>query len=272
MLYRSDNIIIVNIAWQKSFSRVDMNLKAISKRGWGGMNYVLLYNPELQETNDRVQSINDIYEKQVMDDVAITDLTLINTGKGSMGLTMDMFLNNALQKKALGKLTAAEKKENRRQAGMLRKYGGAQLSAGLMAITDGYAIGPDCIAWTHRTRLDTEIKAIEKETAGRLERFKLKEKVDDVLAKGATPEAGKWNNHDLKFMIQWFQRDVDKAMPKNKEGLLIFYCETRTRVVHGTYPHEDVAAPVTSSVYASHYVPSQDNCNNFAVAAVGYLC
>jgi hypothetical protein len=154
MLERCDIVRIVNIARQKSFARVDTNLKAIAERGWGALNYVLLDHPELQETKDRVESINDIYKKQVMDGVEITDLTSLNTDKGSMGLAMDMFLDNALQDKALGKLTVAEKKEKRRQAGMLRKDGGARLSAGLMVITDGYAIGPDCIAWARRTRLE----------------------------------------------------------------------------------------------------------------------
>jgi hypothetical protein len=179
----------------------------------GGLNYVLLDHPELQETKDRVESINDIYKKQVMDGVEITDLTSLNTDKGSMGLTMDKFLDNALQDKALGKLTAAEKKEKRRQAGMLRKDGGAWISAGLMIIKDGYAIGPDCLAWARRTRLEKEQKARDKQMTERLEQLKLKSKVDAVLAKGATPETGKWNNHDLKVMIQWFKRDGDKSMP-----------------------------------------------------------
>jgi hypothetical protein len=132
-----------------------------------------------------------------------------------MGLTMDMFLDNALQERALGKLTAAEKKEKRRQVGILRKDCGARLSAGLVVITDGYVIGPDCLARARRTRLDKERKARKKETAGRLERVKLKEKVDAVLAKGATLEAGKWNDHDLKVTIECLKRDGNKAMPKN---------------------------------------------------------
>jgi hypothetical protein len=266
-LKRSDIVRIVNVAWQKSFARVDTNLKAIAERGWPPLNYVLLDHPELQEMNDRVQSINDIYEKQVMDGVAITDLTLINTEKGSMGLTMYMFLDNSLQEKALGKLTAAEKKEKRRQAGMLRKDGGARVSAGLMVITYGYDIGPDCLSWARRTRLDKERKAREKERAGRLERVKLKEKVDAVLAKWATPEAGKWNTHDLKVMIQWFKRDGDKATPNNKECLLLSYRETHTRVVQGTYPHE---AAATASASASHYVPSQPSCKTFDVASADF--
>jgi hypothetical protein len=102
----------VNIAWQKSFYRVDTNLKAIAERGWAPLTYVILDHPELQEMNDRAQSINDIYENQVMDSDAITDLTLLNTDKGSVGLTMDMSLDNVLQEKALGKLTAAGKRKS----------------------------------------------------------------------------------------------------------------------------------------------------------------
>jgi hypothetical protein len=169
-----------------------------------------------------------------MDGVEITDLTSLNTDKGSMGLTMDMFLDNALQDKALAKLTAVEKKEKRRQAEILRKDGGARFSAGLVVITDGYVIGPDCLAWARRTWLDKEQKARDKQMAGQLERLKLNAKVDAVLAEGATPgTAGRWNKHDLKVMIQWFKRDGDKAIPKNKEGVLLRYRETHTRIVHG---------------------------------------
>jgi hypothetical protein len=75
-----------------------------------------------------------------------------------MGLTMDMLLVNELQEKALGKLTVAEKKENWRLYGMSRKDSGARLSAGLTVIIDGYVIGPDCLAWACRTRLDKERK------------------------------------------------------------------------------------------------------------------
>jgi hypothetical protein len=136
-------------------------------------------------------------------------------------------------------LTAAEKKEKRRQAVMLRKDGGARLSAGLVVITDGYAIGPDFLAWARRTQLDKDQKAREKQMTGRLERLKLKAKADAFLAKGVTPETGKWNNHDLKVMIQWFKRDGDKAIPKNKKGFLMRYRETHTHAFHdgrGTYP------------------------------------
>jgi hypothetical protein len=177
-LERSDIVRIVNIVWHKSFARFNTNLKSISERGWVSLKYVLLDHPELQERKDRVESIKDIYKKQVMDGVEITDLNSLNTDKGSMGLTIEMFLYNALQEKALGKLTAAEKKEKRRQAGIPRKDGGARLYAGLMIITDVYAIGHYCLAWFRHTRLEKEQKAMEKQMEGRLEQLKLKAKVD----------------------------------------------------------------------------------------------
>jgi hypothetical protein len=97
--------------------------------------------------------------------------------------------------------------------------------------------------------------------------------VDAVLVKGAKPETGQWSNHDLKVMIQWFKRDGDKAMPKNKEGLLLRYRETHTRVVHGdrgTYPHEDVSAAVAYPSCFAFSPTSQQNTKALAVAAAGY--
>jgi hypothetical protein len=135
----------------------------------------------------------------------------------------------------LGQLSAAAKKEKRRQTGLARKDGGARVSAGLQVITDGYAIGPECLAWARRTRVERERKEIEKAKAGVLARQSLKEKVKDVIQKGPAPQSGKWNNHDLKVMIQWYKRAGDGDMPKNKEGLLLRYRETCDRVMPGSY-------------------------------------
>jgi hypothetical protein len=98
-----------------------------------------------------VKSSNDTYAKQVRNGVEITDITMLNTNNVSMGQCMDMFIGHTAQENALGKLTVVEKKEKRRQAGLAKKAGCAQISAGLVAITDGYAIGPTCLAWARRT-------------------------------------------------------------------------------------------------------------------------
>jgi hypothetical protein len=71
--------------------------------------------------------------------------------------------------------------------------------------------------------LEKEIQAKAKQREVMLERILLKDKVDVVLAKGQAPTEGKWNDTDLKVMIQWYKRDGDKAMPKNKDCLLLRY-------------------------------------------------
>jgi hypothetical protein len=157
----------------------------------GALSCILLYHPELQETNDRVKSIKEMYEKKVRDGINITDLSALNTYQGSMALCMDMFLNQKVKETALGKMTPAEKKDKRRLTGQMKKDRGARLSAGLMVITDGYAIGPQCLAWDRRTRLEKERKEEAKQRAGRLERIRLQDKVNMVLAKSVAPEAGK---------------------------------------------------------------------------------
>jgi hypothetical protein len=78
---------------------------------------------------------------------------MLNTENGAMGQCMDMFLDHKVQENALGKLTAVEKKEKRRQKGLVKKAGVTRISAGLIAITNGYAIGPNCLAWSRRTWL-----------------------------------------------------------------------------------------------------------------------
>jgi hypothetical protein len=122
--------------------------------------------------------IHEIYAKQVRDGVENIDLTMLNIYKGAMGQFMEMFLDHKVQENALGKLSAAEKKHKRHQAGMTKKACGDQISAGPMAITDGYAIVPECLAWAHCTRLKKERKANAKEIAGRIECMWLKEKVE----------------------------------------------------------------------------------------------
>jgi hypothetical protein len=42
------------------------------------------------------------------------------------------------------------------------KDGGARVSVGLQVITDGYAIGPECLAWAWITQVERERKEIEK--------------------------------------------------------------------------------------------------------------
>jgi hypothetical protein len=92
-----------------------------------------------------------------------------------MGLCMDMFLDHNVMETTLGKMTPAEKKEKRSQKGERKKDRGAMLSAGLVAITDGYVIGPQCLAWARMMYLEKERKEDAKKRADRLYRIHLQD-------------------------------------------------------------------------------------------------
>jgi hypothetical protein len=60
------------------------------------------------------------------------------------------------------------KKERLRQAGLAKKAGGARISAGLMAVTNGYTSGPESLTWAHLTLLEKERQKKAKQRHGRL--------------------------------------------------------------------------------------------------------
>jgi hypothetical protein len=114
---------------------------------------------------------------------------------------MDMFLDQHVKEMALGKMTPAGKETKMRLTGQTKKDWGARISVGLIAITYGYAIGPQCLAWAYRTWLEKERKREAKQRAGRFEIIRLHDKVNMVLAKGVTPDAGKWDCHIMAIKI-----------------------------------------------------------------------
>jgi hypothetical protein len=112
---RSDIVRIVNIAWQKSFVRIEENKRAIAARGLGPLNYILLDHPGLlQDIKDRVRTINEIYEKHIRDGADITDLATLNTEQRSRASVWTCFLLPIKKREATA--DGPEKKGARGQA------------------------------------------------------------------------------------------------------------------------------------------------------------
>jgi hypothetical protein len=96
---------------------------------------------------------------------------------------------------------------------------------------------------------------------------KCRGKSRDVRTNSVEGEGGFYN--DRKVMIQWFKRDGDKATPKNKDGLFIWYRETHTGIVT-TYPCVDDAADATPTPTAVVAVAQSTNDpKKLAIAAAG---
>ena len=57
---KSDLMILINIAWNKSFGRIDMNKKAITHRGWGSYNRNILTLSRIRATMTETEKQNDV--------------------------------------------------------------------------------------------------------------------------------------------------------------------------------------------------------------------
>jgi hypothetical protein len=127
VLKRSNIVRTVNVAWQSSSDKVDTNKRAIAALGWGPLNYIIIDHPEVPETKKRLQSISEIYAKQVKYGVEVTYLTSLNTEKGYVGVCMDIFLDHKFQENALGKLPGIRKKESLLHEGLFKNTVGDQI-------------------------------------------------------------------------------------------------------------------------------------------------
>jgi hypothetical protein len=88
-------------AWSNSFGRVAANKKAIAKRGWGLFYYVLIDNPEMQETQERVKNRGkSAYQLAQARGCEIIDVCDLNTAEGSSGDSFMMFVEEVAKKKA----------------------------------------------------------------------------------------------------------------------------------------------------------------------------
>jgi hypothetical protein len=128
-----------------------------------------------------VRLIKEIYEQQVKDGVDVADISSLNTDTGAMCLAMKMFLYHQVEENALGQLSVAANKDKRCQTGLSSEDGVARVSVGLQVITDGYTIGPECLDWDRRTRVEREMREMEKAKSGVLAREFLKEQVEHVV-------------------------------------------------------------------------------------------
>ena len=55
-----DLMLLINIAWNRSFARVDKNRRAIVERGWGPYNHYILTFSHVRATITETDKLNDL--------------------------------------------------------------------------------------------------------------------------------------------------------------------------------------------------------------------
>jgi hypothetical protein len=142
----TDIIPLINMAWVKSFARVDTARKAIIKRGWYALNYVLLDHPGLirecvQEENG-TNTTTDTTNSNCTNAAAVAKA--VNTdGAASSGL-----LETLLEEKAkeIGRINKYEERKKQQQT-MEERYnaltGAGTLTSGQLAINNIWQLNGD---------------------------------------------------------------------------------------------------------------------------------
>ena len=94
-LLHTDVIPIVNYAWTCSFAKERTNLKAISDRGWGPVNWILLSHPEIQSTNLKNESSIEATRNNGLHDNSPITVTDVNINGGFAGTVIASILRQA---------------------------------------------------------------------------------------------------------------------------------------------------------------------------------
>ena len=72
---KSDLILLINIAWNKLFTRIDINKKDIADRGWGPYNRNILTLFHIRATMTETDQINEMKYEVVLSPSSVSTFT-----------------------------------------------------------------------------------------------------------------------------------------------------------------------------------------------------
>ena len=243
----TDLIPLINIAWNASFARKDINKKAIAARGWNPLNYHLLMDPDLRATMTTTERQNEpskitlpssMKPKQVNETSNTSNATpnlydneTISTQQSSLNFSTGVSAecltalvgNQQLmearerikREKAHGEDLANRLKAAKRiPAGFVRKEGTNRLGKTVFEVCKE--------KYKRKKWLERKKKQKEKE-----DYFNLKHKADALLSSGK--DVTKMSNRDLSTILKSLRRNGDKRLPAKKVEMLRTFEEWKER-------------------------------------------
>ena len=221
-LLRTDVIPIVNYAWKRSFAKERTNLKAISDRGWGPLNRILLSHPEIKSTNLKnespIESNDGIHDNSPI----AMNATDLNINGGFAGNVIASILRQAQRDQQtienLNKskedgldFTTAMKNTTKWTAGVLFDKGKCYLDEEVLRLASDAREKKESKFWeTIRSNVST-FKKIKKDYE--VSALKLKEYLPDKVDKLPIKV--------LSLLCKWKRRKADNKMPLKRTDLLV---------------------------------------------------
>ena len=230
-------VIIVNLAWQRSFARVAYNKDAIAARGWGPLTRNLLDHPEILATKEADHVPQQIEEQDEPTDSQNSIVSTLNFGSGLSNTVMVDILQNIDRDNIRAQIR--QNQEAGKQALEVLKQC-KKLSAGTVFKSGRAWLGPEVLeAQLHRSR---NKKQKEKELARKKvgEKEKRKQAYLKVSSEIAGLEESKWSVSQLKSLVNYKRRKTDSwQQPKTRADLLNKWAEIKHRETPPPSPVRD---------------------------------
>jgi hypothetical protein len=204
-----DIIPLINVAWEKSFARVNTNKKAIADRGWFPPTMKVLTDPKLFNATNGSQDSGTISDGTTAPTI-LNNLDSVNTERGKSGTVMETLLSHAARKDGTKRRMEALAAGNKRRKGVEDTK---KISSGLF-IQDGVHLvnNPLVRAAFKDRQAKKNMEALRKREKEQNRLRELKDKLAMVREKRGTDPAN-WNMTECRIFLQFKKTKDDTRMP-----------------------------------------------------------
>ena len=252
-LCSTDIIPLVNIAWELSFARVNLNKKAIAERGWGPLNRNLLLYKEIQDT--MTKSEREFFSHKLYNNPPLSSIDMINdtsTAVSDLSNVSQKFFNTQQSQKVtalnytsgnsaivLDTIVAEKDLMEARERNRLKKMEGNDIKHKLDAVKTvatmfhfnnlGCVIGKDALQKKQHIVAIQQSKILQARKKEESVFQEKKLKYEEIVALNLSDD--KLKNDQLKTLLAYKKRKLDKPFSGlNKKNLLQLWKEWKNRI------------------------------------------
>ena len=245
-LVRTDIVPIVNYAWQRSFSNVENNLKAIADRGWGPLNRILLSHHEIISSKITPTEV----EENAITSASISDISFPNANKNDdkKVLIEDLNFNSGFAGKVIQTILQKAQRDqqilknislsNEKGCSFLSSMESAKkFTAGVIFKHGKCYLDQDVLAMAENAKQKKENQykqKVSKHFIGHHEKMKQFDIAIKVFEQWESKNKTNVVKEKLplkviKPLVAWKKQKTDAAMPSKLEPLLKRWEETKHR-------------------------------------------
>ena len=204
---KTDVIPVMHLAWKESFAVVVRNKKAIAKRGWSALNFILLDHPELKKLQDITNGVDNAYQHLALTGMVPINLSDLNTSNSMAGTLMEKLVDRKSYERARD-IDCSNNAAACADHALQKMLDASRLPAGLIVSAGHHKLGRMALEKVQqcvKVRRQKEVESVRKKEE---EEERLRQKVLAVHQK----EEASWNQQDIRTMVSWFKCPGDSKL------------------------------------------------------------